>query len=230
MDSIADRITSTLEKLHILPSTDKHDPTSTAEEYVYPTQEQVRLLREKYAKQSQDHVFSFWSSLSSEQKTLFYAQLCSIDPTRVTAIADDVLSNKAAKSEEGDKLEPIPSTSCASTFDASPENLTAWREAGLSAIAKGEVAVLLMAGGQGTRLGSKDPKGCYDIGLPSGKSLFQLQAERLVKLQKIAAEEHGNRDQEVVIPWYIMTSGPTRKATEDFLKSKGYFGLKVSFL
>jgi UDP-N-acetylglucosamine/UDP-N-acetylgalactosamine diphosphorylase len=58
--------------------------------------------------------------------------------------------------------------------------------------------------------------------------LFQLQAERLLKLQELAAEEAGDRGKDVVIPWYIMTSGPTRKDTQEFLKSKDYFGLKVS--
>ena len=220
MDSITSAVSSTLETLH-LQSASNDSPR-------IPTDEQVSSLRAKYAKESQDHVFTFWDTLSPTEQASLYAQLESLDPARLATITQTVLqANTDPEVHIGTEHEPIPDKYSASTLDAPPETLKKWADAGLKAIAAGQVAVLLMAGGQGTRLGSSAPKGCYDIGLPSGKSLFQLQAERLVKLQELAAEEFGDRGVGCVIPWYIMTSGPTRKDTEDFLKSKKYFGLKV---
>ncbi len=81
---------------------------------------------------------------------------------------------------------------------------------GLSLIEKGEVAVVTMAGGQGTRLGYSGPKGCYDIGI--GMSLFELQARRIAALSPD-------------IPWYIMTSEENNAATAEFFAQKDNFGL-----
>ncbi|OCF38269.1 UDP-N-acetylglucosamine pyrophosphorylase [Kwoniella heveanensis CBS 569] len=119
---------------------------------------------------------------------------------------------------------PLPEEACATVVN-NPTEEKKWRDIGLKAIANNEVAVLLMAGGQGTRLGSSQPKGMYDIKLPSGKSLFEYQAERIGKLARVAEEEQGKEKGSVRIRWYVMTSGPTRGETEKYFKEKGYFGL-----
>jgi len=109
-----------------------------------------------------------------------------------------------------------------------PSQSSAWYSSGLSLLAEGHAAALLMAGGQGTRLGSSQPKGCFDINLLSHKSLFQIQAERLVRLRELAAAHAKKPVEDVHIKWYIMTSMATHAATESFFRSHSFFGLPSS--
>lgn len=80
-----------------------------------------------------------------------------------------------------------------------------------------------MAGGQGTRLGFAHPKGMYDIGLPSHKSLFRVQGERIRKLQERAKKLTGKDGH---ITWYIMTSEHTMPPTRAYFEENDFFGLR----
>ncbi|KAK4513772.1 Coatomer subunit alpha [Mucor velutinosus] len=172
-------------------------------------------LREKYHQAGQGHVFTFFEQLSASEQEAFLRQLSKVDIEKVTKTG-----KKAMKGPENlaCQLEPLPTE----VIGDVASNREEWCKLGMRLIQQNQVAVILMAGGQGTRLGSAEPKGCYDIGLPSHKSLFQLQAERICRLQTLAAKD----GQDAVIPWYIMTSGPTDKPTRDYFKKHNYFGLK----
>lgn len=180
-------------------------------------------LRAKYAAAGQEHVFTYWDGLSPLEQAELVEQLEQIDPARLNETVKTALAaDEAARNEKQAQVAPPPADSMVSTVndEAAEEH---FRAVGLDAIGRGEVGVLLLAGGQGTRLGSSAPKGCFDIQLPSHKSLFQLQAERIAKLEQLAAQR-ANKDR-VVVPWYVMTSGPTRQPTEAFFAEHGYFGL-----
>ncbi|XBW35076.1 hypothetical protein QEN19_000639 [Hanseniaspora menglaensis] len=120
-------------------------------------------------------------------------------------------------------IKPLPSSNMSSVINN--PNVTRFEELGLKALLNNEVAIILMAGGQGTRLGSKDPKGCYDIHLSRFKSLFEIQLKSVVNLQnKIFKLYKKNID----IPFYIMVSPATFEKTNDFLITNKWFGLKES--
>lgn len=184
-----------------------------------PSSSDVQTLRQTWEHASQGHVFTFWDTLKPEQQATFFRQLQSINPARVNAIhAAALQAEKDATASTTDDIAPPPAETTDSVI-GHEDHAKEWNAVGLQAVRDGKVGVLLMAGGQGTRLGSSAPKGCYDIGLPSHKSLFQLQAERIKRLEVVAGAGKA-------VPWYIMTSGPTRKPTEDFFAQNEYFGLK----
>jgi len=90
------------------------------------------------------------------------------------------------------------------------------RAAGEKALRAGQVAVVLVAGGQGTRLGSDQPKGCFPVGPVSGATLYQIHAGKVLALGR----KYGNTP-----VFLIMTSAATDAATRDFFREHGHFGL-----
>ena len=188
-----------------------------------PSEKDFDELKERYEKASQEQVLAFYDELDTAEKEGLFERLSSIDPNYINDITQKALKSQDSGKEGQAKLSPLPEEVTASILDSKSEDIESWYNSGLDLVAEGQVAVVLMAGGQGTRLGSAAPKGCFNIGLPSEKSLFQIQAERIWKVQQLAEKKSGKKD--VVIPWYVMTSGPTRGPTERFFEEHSYFGL-----
>ncbi|KAG2490778.1 hypothetical protein HYH03_010701 [Edaphochlamys debaryana] len=169
----------------------------------------------------QGHVFDNWASLSDGDKERLLAELEPLDYSYLSRV---FASSMASPSSSFEGVEPA--TDVLRLADVTPAQAAEWAQHGYRLIAEGRVAVLLLAGGQGTRLGSSAPKGCYDIGLPSHKSLFQLQAERLLRLQALAAHANGTPAAAIKpLKWLVMTSAFTHAETLAHFEAHGYFGL-----
>lgn len=149
-------------------------------------------------------------SLSGEARTLLERDIASQNWEELKALHAEKSTANLADNVSAD-LKPMP-------FKIAADDLRYdfWKETGEILLGKGQVAAFLVAGGQGSRLGFDGPKGMFDIGLPSHKSLFQLQAERLRNL----AAQVGHP-----IPWCIMTSPLNHEATVNFFKEHDYFGM-----
>ena len=166
-------------------------------------------MREALRKAGQDHVLK--PPPPAKRRDAFLSQLCSIDLEGLPRMLETSL---AGAEEREVKREPFPDV--VSLAELPSDKVSSLRARGLTMIAKGEVAALLLAGGQGTRLGTSAPKGCYDIGLPSGKSLFQYHAEKILKVRRLAAA-HAKVDESTVrLRLLVMTSDATDEETKIF--------------
>jgi UDP-N-acetylglucosamine/UDP-N-acetylgalactosamine diphosphorylase len=189
-------------------------------------------LRTKYADAGQGHVFQFADEgkLTKKQLDELMAQLQDLDLDRIAQVYNDAMEHDAncsapdrqpgccaAQASPVDDLQPLDPSICGNA-SAPDFDTSGYSSKGLEAISKGEVAALVLAGGAGTRLGFDSPKGMFSIGLPSGRSLFELFAQRLLKVSQLAGAEN-------LIPWYVMTSeGDNHAKTVQFFKDNNYFG------
>lgn len=156
-------------------------------------------LRRDLTDNNQEHLLQHWDTLPEHQQLVFYHDLRNIDYPKINRSFERTMNEAKSIEKKDEKLEPVPPEQVGSVVGAENQNkVESWRDKGLQVISEGKVAVLLLAGGQGTRLGVSYPKGMYDVGLPSGKTLYQLQAERISKVQELARKQTGNK---AALPW-----------------------------
>jgi len=179
----------------------------------------VKNLRDIYEKNGQGHVFTFWQKLTDEEKIKLIQDLKDVDVSEMSDMWNQTKNGNNLLNTEG--MVPIEESLTGSVKASSKETLAEYEETALRSMSEGQVGVLLLAGGQGTRLGVKYPKGMYDIGLKSGKTLYQIQVERILRLEELAERLTGKAGK---ICMYIMTSEHTRAPTQEFFIKNKYFG------
>ena len=142
-------------------------------------------------------------------------QLSAVNWEELSRLIRDYVFQKP-ETEVPDDLTPAPFFPFPPKTDAEKIRYAEAEAAGKSLLAQGKVAALIVAGGQGTRLGFDGPKGTYPITPVLKKSLFQYFAESLAR----ASEKAG-----APIHWYIMTSEINDGPTRAFFEEHHYFGL-----
>ena len=167
--------------------------------------EEVKDLLKKYG---QEHLINHYDELDEKKKDILIRQIQNIDFELVNNLYD---STKEQKLNTKDKITPIDYLDKYKLKD----QYKYYEAIGKKAIKEGKLAAVTMAGGQGTRLGHNGPKGTYDIGLDSHKSLFELLSDNL----KEEGKKYG-----VVIPWFIMTSRENNQETVEFFEKHKCFG------
>lgn len=165
----------------------------------------------KLKKYGQEHVLQYFGELSEQEKEALLTQIGDTDFSMLSSC-----KNKEGAGERG-KITPLAAMQLPEISARKAE----FDALGLEAIRKGKVGAVLLAGGMGTRLGSDDPKGMYDIGLTKTVYIFQRLIENLMDVVKRA---------ESWVPLYVMTSDKNHEKTTAFFKEHDYFGYNADYV
>ena len=172
----------------------------------------VSTARENLERHGQAHVLRFWNDLSEADRGMLLAQVESLDLGLVDTLTRTWILGTPTPGHFTN-IGPVPVIKA--TTPPSPQDRDAF-DAGEAALRAGRVGLVLVAGGQGTRLGFDGPKGAYPIGSVTGKTIFEFHADKIHNLQR----RYG-----CTLPWYIMVGETNEAQTKAFFREHGHFGL-----
>lgn len=165
---------------------------------------------EKLKACNQEHILKYYDELSEKEKEDLLSQ---IELTDFSVIKEGREGESLKKGE----ISPLKSLEISEI----EENKGRYKEIGIKAIKEGKVAAVLLAGGMGTRLGSDDPKGMYNIGETKDVYIFERLVENLLDIVRLAGTD---------IYFFIMTSDKNHTKTVNFFKEHNYFGYKEEYV
>ncbi len=166
--------------------------------------EAVKVLKEN----GQEQVLAFWDRLGGAEREALLAQIAALDFEAIARMR--ALQKNPAGEESLGEMSPAPVAEMSAAEKAEAAKV------GEAALRAGKVGVLLVAGGQGSRLGYDGPKGCYPVGPVTGAPLFYFHARKVLALERAYGAE---------VPFYIMTSPVNEAATREFFERNDFFGL-----
>jgi len=169
----------------------------------------IQQMRDKLKQHNQEHLLRFWDQLEPGQQKALHTQITGIDFSMIGRLEQD-------NAPKGD-IAPIPTM----RLQEIAEQKDKFEAAGLEALRAGKVGAVLLAGGQGTRLGFHGPKGSLNIGETRELYLF----EQLIRNTMAVTEKTG-----AWIPFYIMTSGRNNVDTVAFFNEHQYFGYNKEYI
>ncbi len=175
--------------------------------FVMKEKELENVLKEH----NQEHIFEAYKKLDEKGKEKLIAQIEKIDWSILAMAGHEELA------QERGKLVPLS----ALEVPEIERNRAKYEQVGLDAIKAGKVGAVLLAGGQGTRLGFDGPKGKYNIGITKEMYIF----ERLIRNLQDVTDKVG-----CFVPLYIMTSDKNHNETTAFFEEKDYFGYPKDFV
>jgi UDP-N-acetylglucosamine/UDP-N-acetylgalactosamine diphosphorylase len=170
-----------------------------------------RDLWELLSEHGQQHLVDFWDQLDPTQQQQLESQLHAIDLAEINRLYQQATTVEQA-AIDWSQVRPPPVIQVASK----DETRQAARQLGVEALRANQTAVVLVAGGQGSRLGFEKPKGLFPIGSISRRSLLQVLMDRITAI----ASRYDS-----CIPLYIMTSPQTDQPIREFLDQHHYFGM-----
>lgn len=171
----------------------------------------LEAAKQKLEKYGQEHVLKYYDELSEEQQQ---ALLTQIEETDMSILA--ACENKEELVQKG-VITPL----AAMELDEIEANRESFTATGLQAIRDGKIGAVLLAGGMGTRLGSDDPKGMYNIGETRDLYIFECLVNNLMDVVKQAG---------CYIHFFIMTSDKNNESTIKFLTEHDFFGYNKDYI
>lgn len=172
---------------------------------------ELTQAKEKLAKYGQEHALKYYDELNEQEQDALLAQI----------EATDMSLLEACRHREELEKKGVITPLAAMQLPEIEENREAFTAVGLEAIKGGKLGAVLLAGGMGTRLGSDNPKGMYNVGLTRDLYIFECLVNNLLNVVRQA---------DTWIHLFVMTSDKNHKATVAFLKEHDYFGYRAEYV